>query len=287
MAGGGGVGFYIHNSYPAKLNKTLSPFHENIFECLTIDLKIKSKNFSLTSLYRPPSTNAALLENFFDCYDNLLTNMSRGDTNYFIFTDANFNLLKLNHCKNAQKYLEITHNNGFLQLISKATRIQPPSYSLMDHILTKKISSDDNKIGVITEDISDHFLTFLTLSDTPPAKKHREVSKRDFSAQNVAGFSEALSNINFASVLTYNDVDGAFEEFWTTFSSLFDLYFPLKTEKFNKNNHKINKFKTNGLLISRNNKNKLHKLSILEPSPHNVNTYKTYRNLYNTLIRKS
>jgi hypothetical protein len=42
-----------------------------------------------------------------------------------------------------------------------------------------------------------------------------------------------------------------------------------------------------GLLISRANKNKLHKAYIANPTPVNVLKYKTYRNIYNSLIRKS
>jgi hypothetical protein len=44
---------------------------------------------------------------------------------------------------------------------------------------------------------------------------------------------------------------------------------------------------TNGLLISRINKNRLHKLSLTDPSVTNIQRYKTYRNVYNSLIRKS
>jgi hypothetical protein len=44
---------------------------------------------------------------------------------------------------------------------------------------------------------------------------------------------------------------------------------------------------TAGLLISRNTKNKLHKTALCYPLPVNVTKYKNYRNLYNTLIRKS
>ncbi len=44
---------------------------------------------------------------------------------------------------------------------------------------------------------------------------------------------------------------------------------------------------TTGLLISRTTKNNLHKLSLIDPSPVNVAKLKTYRNLYNSLVRKS
>jgi ABC-type long-subunit fatty acid transport system fused permease/ATPase subunit len=44
---------------------------------------------------------------------------------------------------------------------------------------------------------------------------------------------------------------------------------------------------TTGLLISRRTKNLLHKTSLVNPSPVNIAKFRNYRNLYNTLIRKS
>jgi hypothetical protein len=44
---------------------------------------------------------------------------------------------------------------------------------------------------------------------------------------------------------------------------------------------------TKGLLISRDNKEKLHKHAINNPVSENLNKYKSYRNIYNSLIRAS
>ena len=43
---------------------------------------------------------------------------------------------------------------------------------------------------------------------------------------------------------------------------------------------------TQGLLVSRLNKFKLAKIAIHNPTVHNVQMFKNYRNLYNTLLRK-
>ncbi len=44
---------------------------------------------------------------------------------------------------------------------------------------------------------------------------------------------------------------------------------------------------TKGLLISRNNKNQLHKLSLSNPTDHNITKYKSFRNMYNTVFCNS
>ncbi len=44
---------------------------------------------------------------------------------------------------------------------------------------------------------------------------------------------------------------------------------------------------TAGLLILRTTKNMLHKTALCYPLPVNVEKYKIYRNIYNTVLRKS
>ena len=68
---------------------------------------------------------------------------------------------------------------------------------------------------------------------------------------------------------------------------LFEQNFNVKKTKFNKNFNKIYNYMTSGLLVSRLTKLKLHKLSIHSPSQSNIDQYKRYRNIYNTLLRTS
>jgi hypothetical protein len=96
-----------------------------------------------------------------------------------------------------------------------------------------------------------------------------------------------LKNLSWADVTSCNEVDVCYDLFWDKFKLLYDLHLPLKTVKFNKNCHKISGFMTNGLLISRRNKDDLYKKHITSPSQSNTDRYRSYRNLYNKLIRAS
>jgi hypothetical protein len=100
-------------------------------------------------------------------------------------------------------------------------------------------------------------------------------------------FKTTLSQISWNDVIINNDVNPSFDTFWITFKELFDLHFPKTNRIFNRNIHKINPFMTTGLLISRTTKNSLYLKSVAHPSATNVSAYKLYRNLYNTLVRKS
>jgi hypothetical protein len=173
---GGGVGFYIRDSLKFKIRDDLSPFFENMLESLTIEICDNNKKTILCNYYRPPTPITSADGDFFTNFDMLLHNISLRNLNTFIFSDTNINLLKLPNNALANSYLDLVHSNGFLQLISKATRIEGDSYSLIDHILCKNFKPEF-ETGTVILDISDHFMNFITIpqphktKDVPPPKK--------------------------------------------------------------------------------------------------------------------
>jgi hypothetical protein len=83
--------------------------------------------------------------------------------------------------------MDINILNGFLQLITKATRIQGVSYSLIDHILTNS-NLKTYKAGVIISDISDHFINFIELPTTHKQIFGKQTYKRNMSNENITNF---------------------------------------------------------------------------------------------------
>jgi hypothetical protein len=281
---GGGIGFYIKESLDHKIINNLSPFFEKDFECLTIETSIQGRKTVLSNIYRSPSSPPDL---FINRLDSHLHNLYQLNPDSLVFLDSNINLLKITNYQPAMEYLDTIHNNGFLQLISKATHIAGDSFSLIDHILCKNFTPTLLTSTLIT-DISDHFMNFLCTS--LPSKPKRSVNNikysRCLSLHNMTNFRNALSNLNWHSAYSSNDVDISFQHFWDSFSTLYDLYFPLRKVSFNKNIHSINDFMTNGLLISRKHKLELHKLALINPSEH-LKLYRQYRNIFNSLLRAS
>ena len=286
MRRGGGVGFYIHSDLSAKTVTTLSPFCEKVIECLTVEISLQKKKILLSYFYRAPGNSGEIVDNFLHEFDLLLNKLYRNDITYLIFTDSNFNLLKINNCRITQKYLETIHINGFYNGITKATRIQNTSYSLIDQILCKN-EPTNIKFGTLVSDISDHFFTFASLEPKETKTVHNIIKYRDFSLTNMNEFRTTLHSINWAHVTSINDVNLSFDEFFATFQNLFDIFFPTKTKKFNKNHMPVNNFMTKGLLTSRNIKNNLHLKYLKNRDPLIYEQYKKYRNLYNKLIRES
>ena len=113
------------------------------------------------------------------------------------------------------------HNNSFLQLVRKATRIQGKHFSLIDHICVK---NDQNPYltGTLISDISDHFFNFISLSST---KKSTQNSTKGYRLERIINsktkekFRDALNEIQWTNVTCQSDVNLAFTEYEYLFIS--------------------------------------------------------------------
>lgn len=105
------------------------------------------------------------------------------------------------------------------------------------------------------------------------------------SSKNIEKFNNCLGALKWEGVFASQDVDESYDIFWEDFKSIFEMCFPVRKHRFNRNVHKINNFMTAGLLVSRRNKLNLHKISIKYPTELNTTKYKTYRNIYNRVSR--
>ena len=162
--------------------------------------------------------------------------------------------------------------------------MQNDSKTLIDHILTSHRSCN-LYTGTIISDISDHFFTFI---QTPsPATKSVEKTKtaRLFNELNLNNFKASLGGTNWEPVTRTNDVNIAYDKFWSAYTELFELNFPLKTMRFNKNIHTKKPFMTAGLLKSRETKNHLYRATVSDPSVENKAKYKNYKTLYFKTLR--
>ncbi len=94
-----------------------------------------------------------------------------------------------------------------------------------------------------------------------------------------------LGVASWNNVLELNEVDSANDCFWSTNKNLYKTNFPLKRKRFNKNFNPVNKFMTQDLITSMRTKNKLHATAVSVPTDANINRYKTYKTIYQRLVR--
>ena len=225
---------------------------------------------------------------FLQIFANHAESLSNRNLPTYILSDSNIDLLKLSHNENSKDFLDICSCYGFLPLISKATRFQGLNCSAIDHIFTNKAQANYTS-GVITDQLSDHMYTFTEIESLKPKNppSPRYIQKRLINKDNILSFNIALSNQTWIDVENAESADAAYHNFSSIFFQLYELFFPLISIKINKKFSPRNGFMTAGLMISRNRKLELARLCKNYPTIYNINLYKSYRNLFNTLVRKS
>ena len=158
---GGGVGMNIRNGLEYQIRKDLQLNTMKTFENITIEVKYSKKAIIFSNIYRSPTTPPGVtqgeyLDDFLCKLDEHLNRVTDTNRDAYVFLDSNIDLLKSQHLVSSE-YLDTIICNGFLQIISKATRIQGNSISLIDHILVNNNLQNYNA-GTIVTDISDHMM---------------------------------------------------------------------------------------------------------------------------------
>ncbi len=100
----------------------------------------------MSSIYRSNGvianvTASQQLDRFLEKFSSLLSDLKATNKTSLVFLDSNINLLNINQ-QEVSQYLNSIFENGYLQIVSKVTRIQRESKTLIDHILTNSRTLD-------------------------------------------------------------------------------------------------------------------------------------------------
>jgi hypothetical protein len=255
---GGGVGIYIKNVFKFTILQEISIFHDRLFESIFCEISCNSKKIIVGSIYRPntPVYNLSPTEQF-NQFCEILTNINfelqQFNSDLYLMGDFNIDVLKYQSCNLSKTYVDLLFSLGLLQVITKPTRCKPNSATLIDHVCTNSQSQSILSYIIISY-ISDHFPIIVKIRNVAAVPAPKFVEFRDFSHVNSINFTTALCALDWNDVLTTDDAQTAYNYFSDSFINLFNLFFPIKRLKFNRNVHSIEKWMTPGLLVSRKNK---------------------------------
>ncbi len=99
---------------------------------------------------------------------------------------------------------------------------------------------DNITAGTIINDISDHFTNFIAIKPLTSTNLHPTKTFRELNQVNIDRFRTQLRNLSWNNVYNSRDTNESLSNFWDDFKTLFDLNFPFKTVRTNRNSHKIN-----------------------------------------------
>ena len=290
-ARGGGVGIYVKNHLSFKILKQYSIFVERIFESIFIELTIaKNKKIIIGSVYRPGATPGLTFtqqfSQFSDILSNLLAELNSNYEHVFIYGDFNLNILEANQNKFIAEYIETIFSYGFLQLVTRPTRIAENSATLIDHILTNS-TVQTHETFLLCSKLSDHFPIIHQLSFEKTKPTNETIQTRDFCPDSILRFKTAIKDYNWIHVTDQTCVQEATNNFLSTFDTLYNAFFPLTEKKLIKSLNPLEPWMSKGILISRKRKNELCNLSLKNPSVVSITQFKKFRNIYNSVIRNA
>ena len=287
---GGGVGIYVKNHLTFNVLDQYSIFIERIFESIFIEVSLpNNKKIVIGSVYRPGTKVPGLTftQQFFQFSETLSTLLADLGDKYehvFLYGDFNLNVLEFSSNKFITEYIETVFSFGFLQLITRPTRVCENTATILDHVLTNSTLLNHDTF-ILCSRLSDHFPIIHQFNISKTKNAIDSYVSRNFSPENIKKITTALENYRWNHVTSSTCTQEATNNFLATFDALYLSFFPPVTKTFNKSINPIEPWMSSGILTSRKRKNLLSKISLKSPTPANILSFKNYRNLYNQIIR--
>ena len=160
----GGIAILIKKNIKI-LNITKDNSYEKI-ELISSQILVNNIKVTIVGIYRHPNQN---LNNM----NESLKKISNDNKNLIIMGDLNINLLNVSNGVN--NYSNNIFSNNLINHINHPTRIAANSKTLIDHIYTKGNNINKRKIhtGILITDITDHYATFIIISNSKVTKKEK------------------------------------------------------------------------------------------------------------------
>jgi exonuclease III len=251
---GGGLAIYVHErvcSVDDVERIDLGSDHPNSDgEFLFVKIK-KCKKFQKTQIignvYRSPSRQPHKFE---DVLSSTLQLIDRHKNKHIILLgDFNIDLIKFETDSNSQRLIDTMTSYGFVQTISRPTRITDHSNTLIDHIYSNQL----NKIlhtNVVTYDLSDHLATTVTISltaefDNMQWRQHGGINPTDefndfrlFNETNDQKFEQLISDETW-DIPDGLDAQEQYDYFVRIYTDHYNTAYPQKSKRVRRNKERI------------------------------------------------
>ena len=186
------------------------------------------------NVYRSPARRP---EAFLEIFKNTLHNLGRHTRKHMtLHGDFNLDLLKHSSDQACQNIIDIASSYGFIQIVSRPTRLTDHSATLIDHIYTNNLE-DTISCNVLTTDMSDHLAIVTTINlDNTPTSSYRSASNsqnvsqtetRRFNDTNNQKFRDLIIDENWAEIFNNtHDANEQFNNLNTTYNKIYESAYP-------------------------------------------------------------
>ena len=224
--GGGGISVYVRDIDHATVIEGTC-ISTDYIECLGLKLETEYKIVYVLAFYRPPNANVDLfIEKFAEL---LLLVDSCANSELYVCGDFNIDLLELDNSASVQHYMSTCNSLSLLNVITKPTRVTDDTATLLDHIWvtdpTKTIA------GVIVNDISDHFPTFIVSLDLFKNRQNDGngvVKYRVVNNVTITNMIEYMTAFDLNDIAENNNCDVALSRLNAVIQEAFDTCCPIR-----------------------------------------------------------
>ena len=249
---GGGLSIYINKRVCADEDdiELFCPYNdpENTsgeFQFVKIKkCKGHQKTIILGNVYRSPSTTPTKFNTYFDKILEKLNNKRYSNKLIYIVGDFNQDLIKYENDTDCQNLVDSAHNNGFIQLVSRPTRITERTATLIDLTFTNNIDSVLS-CNIITADLSDHLAiqTKITLgSSTRESRttfnKQDKKEFRIFTEANNQIFEQLIREEKWEEITENLGAQDSYDKLEEIYMKHYNTAYPLKSSRILRNHER-------------------------------------------------
>ena len=226
---GGGVSILISNRCRYKRRKDLEESNSACFETCFIELENHKTNLIIGSIYRPPNTDS---NEFNKKFEQLTESCNKMKKHLVIGLDHNLDLLKADHHRPTQDFLELIYTAGLVPKITKPTRITSSTATLIDNILIDNKLDTNSSSGILVDNVSDHLPCYTIIPDIHPTRrKALEITSRDTRPKNITALKRFLSMLGTLLPLDGLTASQQFHRFHDCLQEAVDHFLPMRTWK--------------------------------------------------------
>ncbi len=278
----GGVGLYIAESIS---NSPRDDLKIDLSKCENVWVELtdssNNKKTIIGVIYRHPNNDT---KEFQEKLEKTLEKINKENKNFFILGDIN---IDLKHCMDhngTKSYIDMLFSNLCMPVITKPTRVNLVSQTIIDHCYTNYIESNI-VTGIIQTDISDHFPIFLSADlEVPKLPKERK-QIRDYRQFDSVTFANDVKNA--INIDNKDDVNCYYDSLMAGLNELADIHAPIRTQSIKQARLEMKPWITPGLLTSIRKKNKLYHTHFINGTSAQRVKFKEYNNTLTRLKEQS
>jgi len=298
---GGGLAIYVNASLaaPSSVNLltelcTNNETEHGEHQVAEITRK-NQKNIIVCNMYRSPSKTPTKFIEYLESQFKLL---SKHNKKHIVFTsDSNIDLINYEISPHAKNLVDLYTQHGFVSVISRPTHFWHTSNkpTLIDHIFCNSLDRITSS-GIVTDPISDHLATYVTLLIDLNKPNNRYIlnndnpsnleNQRNMSNENLQNFKDALQPTDWSSITDSTHAQTKYIQFSKFYTDTYDTCFPIN-KPGKKKDRESKPWLFPWLAEACSRKNKAHATFIKSPTSINKAIYQKLKKFTTRHIKKA